>query len=125
VNPKENPINWFEIPVHDLNRAKTFYEQVFETRLDVFDMGEVRMAWFPRPENTVGSSGGLIQAPGRTPARTGTVVFFSVPDIDATLAAVEKHGGKIVMPKTSGGEHGAIAHFEDSEGNLVALFSNR
>lgn len=122
MSPKENPVNWFEIPVHDLNRAKAFYETVFETKLDVFDLGEVRMAWFPRPKGVVGSSGGLIQAPGRTPSRTGTVVFFSVPDIDATLGAVEKSAGKVVMPKAQGGEHGAIAHFEDSEGNLVALF---
>jgi hypothetical protein len=119
-----NPVNWFEIPVTDLDRARAFYEQVLGTNLEVFDMGGVRMAWFPRPENAVGSSGGLVQAPGRTPSRTGTVVFFSVPDIDATMTAVAKHGGKVVMPKTQGGEHGAIAHFEDSEGNLVALFEN-
>ena len=54
----------------------------------------------------------------------GTIVLFTVPDIDATLGAVEKSGGKVVMPKTGGGEHGAVAQFEDSEGNLVALFSN-
>ena len=124
MSQKENPVNWFEIPVHDLDRAQAFYEKVFETKLDVFDMGGVRMAWFPRPEGVVGSSGGLVQAPGRTPSKTGTVVFFSVPDIDAALSAVEKSGGKVVMPKTQGGEHGAIAHFEDCEGNLVALFSS-
>jgi predicted enzyme related to lactoylglutathione lyase len=124
MNPKQNPVDWFEIAVNDLDRAKKFYEQVFGTDLDVFDMGGVRMAWFPRPEGVPGSSGGLIQAPGRTPSRTGTVVFFRVPDIDATLAAIGKNGGKIVIPKTQGGEHGAIAHFEDSEGNLVALFSS-
>lgn len=28
------------------------------------------------------------------------------------------------MPKASGGELGSIAQFEDSEGNLVALYSN-
>ncbi len=82
------------------------------------------MAWFPRPENAVGSSGGLIQAPEGTPSRTGAVVFFSVPNIDSALAAVEQSGGKVVMPKAGGGEHGSIAQFEDSEGNLVGLYSN-
>jgi hypothetical protein len=28
------------------------------------------------------------------------------------------------MPKAGGGEHGSIAQFEGSEGNIVALFSN-
>ena len=103
-----NPVNWFEIPVTDLDRAKAFYEQVVGTNLDVFDRGAVRMAWFPRPENAVGKLGRSSSG-----ART-----------DVTMTAVEKHGGKVVMPKTQGGEHGAIAHFEDSEGNLVALFEN-
>lgn len=47
------------------------------------------MAWYPRPENAQGTSGGLIEAPGRVPSKTGTIVFFTVPDIDATLGAVE------------------------------------
>ena len=72
-----NPVNWFEIPVTDLDRAKAFYEQVVGTNLDVFDRGAVRMAWFPRPENAVGSSGGLVQAPGRTVE--DRTVCFSVP----------------------------------------------
>ncbi|MDQ2944324.1 MAG: VOC family protein [Candidatus Dormibacteraeota bacterium] len=119
-----NPDTWFEIPVEDIRRAQSFYEQVFGVRLDPLEMGRMKMAWFPRPENATGSSGGLVQAPGRAPSRKETVVFFNVPDIDSTLAAVQKNGGKVVMPKAGGGEHGAIAHFEDSEGNLVALFSN-
>jgi uncharacterized protein len=124
VATQVNPVTWFEIPVNDLHRARDFYEKVFSTSLDPLEMGEVRMAWFPRPENATGTSGGLIQAPGRAPSKTGTVVFFSVADIDSTLAAVEKNGGKIVMPKAGGGEHGSIAQFEDSEGNVIALFSN-
>jgi predicted enzyme related to lactoylglutathione lyase len=124
MSSKTNPVTWFEIPVIDIQRARNFYEKVFGTNLDPLDMGGIKMAWFPRPENAVGSSGGLIQAPGRMPSKTGTLVFFSVPDIDTTLAAVVRSGGKVVMPKASGGEHGSIAQFEDSEGNLVALFSN-
>lgn len=124
VGVKTNPVNWFEIPVTNLGRAKDFYERVFGTGLDVMNLGGFKMAWFPRPESAQGTSGGLIEAPGRMPSKAGTIVFFTVPDIDATLGAVEKNGGKVVMPKTSGGEHGAVAQFEDSEGNLVALFSN-
>jgi uncharacterized protein len=120
-----HPVNWFEIPVTDLGRARDFYERVLGTSLEVMNLGGLKMAWFPRPENAPGTSGGLIEAPGRTPSRAGTMVFFTVPDIDATLRAIAANGGKIVMPKTGGGEHGAVAQFEDSEGNLVALFSNR
>ena len=27
---KGNPVNWFEIPANDLDRAKSFYESVFD-----------------------------------------------------------------------------------------------
>ena len=124
MNSKANPVTWFEIPVRDLQRAKTFYEQVFDTSLDLLEMGGVRMAWFPRPQNAVGTSGGLIEAPGREPSKFGTVVFFNVTNIDGTLALVEKKGGKVVMPKSGGGEHGSIGQFEDPEGNIVALYSD-
>ena len=118
-----NPVHWFEIPVSDMARARAFYENVFGVKLDPLDAGPMKMAWFPRPEKAAGSSGGLVQAPGRVPSVSGTIVFFSVADIDATLAVVVKHGGKVVMPKSGGGS-GSIAHFEDSEGNLIALFSH-
>jgi predicted enzyme related to lactoylglutathione lyase len=124
MSTSANPVNWFEIPVKDLARAKRFYEKVFDTALDPLDMGGIKMAWFPRPPNAQGSSGGLVEAPGRTPSKTGTVVFFRVPNIESTLAAVQQYGGRIVMPKASGGDHGAVAQFEDSEGNLVALYSD-
>ena len=31
---KNNPVGWFEIYVHDIDRAKTFYESVFQGKLD-------------------------------------------------------------------------------------------
>ena len=124
MDSTSNPVTWFEIPVRDLQRAKKFYEAVFDTKLDVFDMGGIRMAWFPRPENAPGTSGGLVEGPGREPSKLGTIVFFNVSSIDSTLTAVEKGGGRVVMPRAGGGEHGSIGQFEDTEGNLVALYSN-
>ena len=48
-------------------------------------------------------------------------MYITVPEIDAGLAKIEKAGGKTLMPRMSIGEYGFIAHFEDSEGNRVAL----
>ena len=44
-------------------------------------------------------------------------------DIEGTLHKVNANGGKTLMPKTGIGEHGYIAHFQDCEGNRVALHS--
>lgn len=44
---KMNPVNWFEIPVNDMDRAQHFYESVFLFELQRQQVGQLNMAWFP------------------------------------------------------------------------------
>jgi len=122
---KKNPVVWFEIPVNDISRAKTFYEQVFGTELSLNEMGPVKMAWFAGDQNTSGASGSLVKAEHSKPSASGTVIYFSVDDLDGTLKKVQSQHGKTVVPKTSIGEHGFYAVFEDTEGNYVGLHSTK
>jgi hypothetical protein len=117
----KNAVNWFEIPVNDLARARRFYEGVFGVELARSDMGPLQMAMFPLTHQAPGACGALVKAEGYAPSHVGTVVYFTVDDIDATLAKIEAGGGRPLSPKTGIGEYGHIAHFEDSEGNRVAL----
>jgi uncharacterized protein len=121
---KMNPVNWFEIPVKDIDRSKKFYESVFGVKLHVEEMGPMQMAWFPRADDVTGSAGSLVKAKNYTPSHAGTVVYFSVDDIDGTLLKVETNHGKTLLPKMKIGKYGFIAQFEDTEGNRVALHSN-
>ena len=123
MSEQTNPVNWFEIPVNDLNRAKQFYETVFGLQLSLNEMGPMKMAWFPMAPETAGATGTLMKAEGYTPSHAGTLVYFSVTNIDGILAEVDANGGKVLLPKTGIGEHGYIAHFQDCEGNRVALHS--
>ena len=123
MSGQSNPVNWFEIPVNDLDRAKRFYETVLGVELSLNEMGDVKMAWFPMTENVPGAMGTLMKADGYTPSHDGTVVYFSVPSIETALAKINGDGGKTLLPKTDIGEHGFIAQFEDCEGNRVALHS--
>jgi predicted enzyme related to lactoylglutathione lyase len=118
-----NPVNWFEIPVTDMQRAKAFYEACFRVELSSNDDGPVKMAWFPAAQGGDGATGSLVQAEGYTPSTNGTVVYFRVEDIEGALSRINDHGGKTMMPKTDIGEYGFIAHFGDCEGNRVALHS--
>lgn len=120
---QQNPVTWFEIPVSDIKRAATFYERVLGVSLDRNDMGGSEMAWFPMAQGAPGAAGTLIQGEGYTPSHNGSLVYISVGDIEGTLKKVAASGGKTIVPKMSIGEHGYIAHFEDCEGNRVALHS--
>lgn len=118
-----NPVNWFEIPVRDMQRAQAFYERVLQITLTVQDMGTFRMAFFPGHPDAFGAAGTLMQSEDYTPSHLGSMVYFAVPDIDATLARAQANGGRVLNPRMSVGEYGFVAHFEDSEGNRVALHS--
>ena len=117
-----NPINWFEIPVNDLDRARNFYQTILGLEeMTVTEMGPSTMAWFPGGPGEPGATGTLIKTEGYTPSHEGSVVYFSVSDIEGTLATIESNGGKTLVPKMSIGEYGFIAQFEDCEGNRVSL----
>ncbi|MDH5232653.1 MAG: VOC family protein [Gammaproteobacteria bacterium] len=119
-----NPVNWFEIPTSDLNRAKDFYEAILGFDLTPSEMGPLKMAWFPMLAESSGSTGSLVQAEGYTPSHAGSMVYFHVDNIEATLAKVTDNGGEVLMPKMSIGEFGFVSHFQDSEGNRVALHAD-
>ena len=118
-----NPVNWFEIPVVVLPRAKSFYEAVFGISLTLEEMGPFKMAFFPMENNVYGATGSLMKSNGYVPSKTGIVVYFSVEDIEGTLKKVAKAGGKVITPKMAIGQYGFIGHFEDTEGNRVGLHS--
>jgi len=120
---KTNPISWFEIPVRDVGKARKFYENVFDTQLTLEDMDGFNMAFFPMTENAPGAAGMLIKGETYEPSHAGTIVYFSVEDIEETLRRINANGGKTLLPKKSIGEYGFIAHFEDTEGNRLALHS--
>lgn len=114
-------MNWFEIPVIDIDRAKKFYTASLGFPLEDMEMGPVKMAMFPMDTEGFGAGGSLTQAENYTPSHTGTMVYFPVSDIDATLQKIGAAGGKTLAPKASIGEHGHIGLFEDTEGNRIGL----
>ena len=116
-----NPVNWFEIPVTDLGRAKAFYEKVLEVEITESEMGPNKMGWFPMEMGAIGAAGTLIKGDSYTPSKEGSLVYLHVDKIEPTLDAINEAGGSTLMPRTDIGQHGFIAHFQDCEGNRVAL----
>ena len=78
-------------------------------------------ATFPMEMDRAGAAGTLIQGDGYKPSHEGSLVYLHVDSIDPTLEAIKNNGGKMIMPRLDIGQHGFIAHFEDTEGNRVAL----
>lgn len=120
-------MNWFEISVNDISRAKKFYENVFGIQMQETEMMGMKMAFFPSEDMNGKVSGSLVQGPMHKPAAHGAKVYLNGnPDLSNALSKIEKAGGKVTMPKTRiSDEIGYMAHFTDSEGNAIALHSNK
>ncbi len=125
MGPGTNAVNWFEIPAIDISRAKKFYETIFEIKMEEMEMPGMQYAMFPFDPMNAKVAGGLAKSPVHTPSLTGSIIYLNAnPDLQNVLDRIEKAGGKITMPKTSIGQNGFMAFFNDTEGNLVALHSN-
>lgn len=124
---EHNIFGWIEIPVTDMERAKDFYEKVFEIEISIHDMGGVIMGWFPMDEGKTGASGSLVKHESYIPSDThGPVVYFSCLDVANELTRVVSAGGTITQPKTEiGGGHGFMALLKDTEGNRIAIHSQQ
>ena len=116
-----NVVGWFEIPVSDMNRAKKFYQTVFDAEFENIDMNGMNLAVFPMVRGGGGAAGALVRGAPFKPTTEGTLVYFVTESIEKSLEKIQKSGGKMLLPKTGIGEYGFIAHFQDTEGNRVAL----
>ena len=121
-----NALNWFEISVSDMARAKKFYETVFAVEMQEQEMMGMKMAFFPSENMNGKVSGGLVEGPMHKPSMDGAKIYFNGnPDLDNALSRVAEAGGSVTMPKTKiSDEIGYMAFFVDSEGNGVALHSS-
>jgi uncharacterized protein len=117
-----NAINWFEIAVLDIDRAKTFYDTVMGKPLTTMEMSPgYPMATF----DDMNGGGCIIQGEGYTPSAEGVVIYLNCnPNLQEMLDRVEEAGGSVLLPKTSIGGNGWMAFILDSEGNKIGLHSN-
>ena len=120
-----NPVGWFDIHVSNLDRAKKFYETVFNIQLADLPLEWGNQALFPFDQESPNISGALVEKKGFKSNENNTVVYFATEDCVTEENRIEKAGGKIVRPKMSIGEFGFVSIFIDSEGNTIGLHSRK
>ena len=117
-----NPVVYFEIPVTDMKRAEQFYTNVFNFSFEKEDIDGYEMSLFPFEEKNSGITGALAKGDVYHPTKDGVIIYFKTENIDQSLTKVLQNGGKILYPKKNNEKYGfAVAEFEDSEGNRIAL----
>ena len=123
MNPKRNPVGWFEIYVQDMDRAKTFYEKTLEVTFEKLESPGMEMWAFPFDMDAPGAAGSLVKMEGKDSGGGGTIIYFSCADCAVEAGRAAQHGGKVVKEKFSIGQYGFISFVEDTEGNMIGLHS--
>jgi predicted enzyme related to lactoylglutathione lyase len=118
-----NPVGWFDIYVSNLDRAKKFYETVFNTQLVDLPIEWGKQSLFPSDNEGRNISGALVEKEDRAAGGNNTIVYFVSEDCITEEARVEKAGGKIINPKMSIGEFGFVSIVSDTEGNTIGFHS--
>ena len=110
----------FDLPADDPERARKFYEKLFDWKFDKVPM--------PTPyylietkdaQGNPGIRGGMGKRglPGQQVSN-----YIGVPSVEEYIEKVKKLGGKIIMPKTVVSGWGYLAICIDTENNIFGLW---
>ena len=109
-------VRYLQIPTGDPERSAAFYEAVFGW--EVRRRGDGAIAF----DDSSGHVSGMWVTGHSISAEPGLLIYIRVEDVERALAAIEAHGGEIVMPFTPQKPIEAIATFRDPAGNVLGVF---
>lgn len=123
MNKNRNVVGWFELYVQDMERAKAFYQKVFEVTLERLESPGLELWAFPMLSDMPGCAGALVKMAGKDSGVGGTIIYFVCEDCALEAVRAAQNGGKIEKGKMSIGEYGFIVLVLDTEGNMIGLHS--
>lgn len=115
----KNKLTHFAIHIDDLERAKKFYDGVFDWGFNSY--GQSDFLQIKADKTADGEPIGALQSRSYSPVPDkiiGMECTIGVENIDDTIEKVKNNGGQILMPKTAIPYVGWISKFLDTEGNL-------
>ena len=114
--PAITKMNWWEIPVPDLDDAKRFYGAVFGWTFQPF--GEDYFAAVGPDGDMLG---GIFKAPDEQLVN-GVRITFETDHLEAALERVTAAGGTVLTPRAEiGGDMGWWAAFTDPAGRWIGF----
>jgi len=116
----KNRLTHFAIYTEDMERAKLFYDSVFDWGFDSYGQSDFLQIKDSKSEN--GELIGALQSQKYSPVPEkiiGLECSISVENVESIIEKVKDSGGKILMDKTAIPYVGWITKFLDTEGNLL------
>ncbi len=111
-------ITHFEINADDPSRAKSFYEKVFDWKIEKWEGPMEYWVIEAGKEDEEGINGGLQK---REEPEDQIFNYIQVSNADEFKSRIEKSGGSIGSPKITVPGVGYIYMFKDTEGNKLGI----
>jgi len=108
----------FEINAENPLRAKNFYENVFDWKVEKWEGPMEYWVISAGEEDEEGINGGLQKRENKDDQIFN---YVGVESVDKTLKKIKENGGEILKPKSPIPGVGYYAFFKDTEGNRLGI----
>lgn len=120
--PPVGSIGWADLTVPDASPLRDFYSSVVGWNVDPVDMGGYQDFCMQRPDDGAATAG-ICHARGPNAGLPPQwLVYFTVADLDASIARCAERGGKILVPPRQMGSQGRFCVIVDPAGAICALW---
>ena len=118
-------VAWFEIWTSDVERAKRWYGELFGWTFEAM-ADYAADYWLIRGMSGVGGAIVRGSGPSDRSGRQGSVVYFEMEDLEATLARAAALGGSIERSRTAiRPDAGWFGIVRDPEGTRIGVWTGR
>ncbi|HET6147993.1 MAG TPA: VOC family protein [Polyangia bacterium] len=114
------PIVHLEFRSFDFARTSAFYAKVFDWQTQQNASATYMKHDAGEGGGPEGPSAGWVRA--AVTQAPGPLAYVVVDDLAATLAEVERYGGRVLVPKLPFAGGGEVALFADPDGNVVGIW---
>lgn len=122
TKPKVGSVGWMDLTVEDAPRVRDFYREVVGLGTSEVEMGGYS-DYCMLEHGSERPVAGVCHARGTNAGLPPVwLVYFTVADVDASVARCEALGGRIVVAPKGVGGSGRYAVVEDPAGAVAALY---
>lgn len=119
----------FELPADNVERAKKFYEAVFDWKIKKEEMPGMEYYSVVTGKQDANGRGAEMNAINggmakRSDFMKSTTVVANVASVEETIKKAQANGGKLVMPTQKMGDFGLYAKITDAEGNVIGIWQD-
>jgi predicted enzyme related to lactoylglutathione lyase len=122
--PPPGAISWTDLTIPNADEVRDFYAEVVGWTAEPLDMGGYSDYVMKVPSTGTGVAGVCHARGTNTGLPPQWLIYITVADLDASVAACRAHGGSIIKDPTPMGEMGRFCVIRDPGGAVAALYQH-